>query len=143
MAYLAQRFLKQARDVLNRPPVEIDSGGLDLLLAYKWPGNVRELRAVMRRAALNSSDRITARDLAGCLNRQSAPPVSTAFIGYAPLQQRVRDRIHALESDAIVTALKDAMGNKAQAARLLGIDYKTFRTKLKTLASAQEAPAHG
>ncbi len=143
VAYLAQRFLKQARDVLNRPPVEIDSGGLDLLFAYKWPGNVRELRAVMRRAALNSSDRITARDLAGCLNRQSAPPVSTAFIGYAPLQQRVRDRIHALESDAIVTALKDAMGNKAQAARLLGIDYKTFRTKLKTLEATHEAPAHG
>jgi len=141
--FLAQRFLKQAREVLGRPTGEIDPGALDLLCAYEWPGNVRELRTVIRRAALATSDRITACDLAGSLCRQTAVPVSVVSNRCTPLHQRVRDQVHALECDAIVTALKDAMGNKAKAARLLGIDYKTFRTKLKTHEAERGATANG
>ena len=115
--YLAQRFLKNARDVLNRPPAELDPGAIDWLCAYGWPGNVRELRTVIRRAALSKSDRITAWDLAGSLRRQTAAPVPAASGARPPLHQRVKDQVRALEHDAIVTALKDAMGNKAKAAR--------------------------
>ena len=141
--FLAQRFLKHAREVLGRPTGEIDPGGLDLLCAYRWPGNVRELRTVIRRAALTTSDRIAACDLAGSLRRQTAAPVPAVSNRCTSLHQRVRDQVHSLERDAIVTALKDTMGNKAKAARLLGIDYKTFRTKLKMLESEDEAPADG
>ena len=130
--YLAQRFLKQAREVLNRPAAEIDPAAIDWLCAYGWPGNVRELRTVIRRAALTKSDRITAWDLAGSLRREAAAPVPASGPPL-PWHQRVRDQVHAIEHDAIATALKDAMGNKAKAARDLGMDYKTFRTKLKTL----------
>ena len=66
------------------------------------------------------------------LGWQSAPPNCAAcpgdFGARPPLHQRVKDQVRALEHDAIVTALKDAMGNKAKAARLLRIDYKTFHT---------------
>ena len=137
--YLAQRFLKQAREVLNRPAAEIDPAAIDWLCAYGWPGNVRELRTVIRRAALTGSDRIAASDLAGSLRRQTAAPVPAAPGARLPLQQLVRDQVHALEHDAMATALKDAMGNKAKAARDLGMDYKTFRTKLKTLETADGA----
>ena len=142
--YLAQRFLTHARDDLNRPPAEIDPGAIDLLCSYRWPGNVRELRTVMRSAALNRSDRITVSDLAGRMRGQAEASVPAAtFTGCAPLPDRVRDQVHALESEAIATALKDSMGNKTKAARLLGIDYKTFRTKLKTLEAEHGATTHG
>ena len=49
--FLAQQFLKQAREVLDRPPAEIDAGALDLLCAYRRPGNVRELRRSNRLAS--------------------------------------------------------------------------------------------
>ncbi len=137
--YLAQRFLKNARDVLNRPPAELDSEAIEWLCAYSWPGNVRELRTVIRRAALAWSDRITAWDLAGSLRRQTAAPVLAASCSRAPLHQRVKDQARGIEHDAIATALKDAKGNKAKAARDLGMDYKTFRTKLKTLDAVDEA----
>ncbi len=139
--FLAQRFLKQAREVLNRPPVEIDPGALDLLCGYRWPGNVRELRAVMRRAALTRSDRIMPCDLSCSLRCEAGPPVSAVSPARLPLPQRVKDKVHAVERDAIMSALKDAMGNKAEAARLLGIDYKTYRTKLKMLDTEREAVA--
>jgi DNA-binding protein Fis len=43
----------------------------------------------------------------------------------------------------VVAALDQAGGNKAEAARLLGIDYKTYRTKLKTLAERHGAQTDG
>ncbi|VFU16383.1 protein of unknown function (plasmid) [Methylocella tundrae] len=54
------------------------------------------------------------------------------------LRHKVQDHIRALEGDAVVKALEQARGNKAEAARLLGIDYKTYRTKLKTLRERVE-----
>ena len=141
--FLAHRFLKQAREVLNWPAIEIDSGALDMLCAYRWPGNARELRTVMRRAALTRSDRVMNSDLAGslrCTCELPLPAVSPAVPkGRQPLPQRVKDQVHAVERDAIMTALKDAMGNKAEAARILGIDYKTYRTKLKMLGAEHGA----
>ena len=49
----------------------------------------------------------------------------------------------AIESDAVVRALEQARGNKAEAARLLGIDYKTYRTKLKMLGDREGTTVNG
>jgi two-component system nitrogen regulation response regulator GlnG len=140
--FLAQRFLTQAREALKRPTAEIDPAAIDRLCSYRWPGNVRELRTVMRRAALIRSDRIAPADIADSLgdgdcavHALMAPDVCIS------LPQRIRGQVNAIERDAIVAALKQAMGNKAKAARLLGIDYKTYRTKLKMLGTEHEAAA--
>jgi DNA-binding NtrC family response regulator len=138
--FLARRFLTQAREALGRPPVEIAPAALDLLSAYRWPGNARELRNVMRRAALTASRTITSDHLVDNLGDGAAPaPPAHKPIGSVSL----RDRLRATERDAIIAALGQAGGNKAEAARLLGIDYKTYRTKLKTLAERHGAPADG
>jgi two-component system nitrogen regulation response regulator GlnG len=136
IAFLAQRFLTQARESLGRPLVEIEPAALDLLRAHRWPGNVRELRNVMRRAALTESGMITPAHLAVSLGGggAAAAPAREAPAGAVSLRNRVRGQVRAIERDAIVTALDQAGGNKAEAARRLGIDYKTYRTKLKMLA---------
>jgi DNA-binding NtrC family response regulator len=46
----------------------------------------------------------------------------------------VQQRVQQVERESILNALAEARGNKAAAARRLGIDYKTFRVKLKTFA---------
>jgi DNA-binding NtrC family response regulator len=138
--FLAQRFLTQARDVLGRPPVEIEPAALDLLRAYQWPGNVRELRNVMRRTALTASDTITPAHLGDNLGGGAAAPVQKSPAGGASLRNRVRGQVQVIERDAVVAALEQARGNKAKAARLLGIDYKTYRTKLKMLGEGPRAP---
>jgi DNA-binding NtrC family response regulator len=59
------------------------------------------------------------------------------------LRGRVQDKVREVERDAIIEALKRAGGNKAEAARKLGIDYKTYRMKLKTVVDRGRAEAHG
>ncbi len=142
--FLARRFLTQARESLNRPPVEISPAALDLLSTYQWPGNVRELRNVMRRSALTTSQMITPDHLAPSLGDYAAPatPPQKPTVP-ATLRDRVRDQIRAIERAAFVAALEETGGNKAEAARLLGIDYKTYRTKLKTLTEGHETDANG
>ena len=89
----------------------------------------------MRRAALTESDMITPAHLAVSLGGgATAAPAREAPAGAVSLRNRVRGQVRAIERDAIVTALDEAGGNKAEAARRLGIDYKTYRTKLKMLA---------
>jgi DNA-binding NtrC family response regulator len=73
--------------------------------------------------------------IAGCLGGRAiaAGPAAHEADPGAPLCPTMQDRIRTVERGAILDALAQARGNKAQAARLLGVDYKTFRTKLKTL----------
>ncbi|MDR3515796.1 MAG: sigma-54 dependent transcriptional regulator [Azospirillaceae bacterium] len=133
--FLARRFLESARASLGRPSIDIHPAAFDLLRAHRWPGNVRELRNVMRRAALTTSDIITPDLLrvGGFGTNAPAVPPEPVSAGAASLGHRVRDQVRAVERDAVVGALEQAKGNKAEAARLLGIDYKTYRTKLKML----------
>lgn len=143
--FLTRRFLTQAREALGRPPVDVAPAALDLLCAYHWPGNVRELRNVMRRAALTVSDVITPRHLEDSLGGGVAPAIAArkAPAASTSLRHRVQDQVRVIERDAVIAALEQAGGNKAKAARLLGIDYKTYRTKLKLLGEWQGEPANG
>jgi two-component system nitrogen regulation response regulator GlnG len=96
----------------------------------------------MRRAALVGSETITLDHLADSLGGgATAAPAQKPPAG-ASLRHRVRDQVRAIEGDALMAALEQAKGNKAEAARLLGIDYKTYRTKLKMLAERQGAAAN-
>ena len=145
IVFLTQRFLTQAREALGRPPVEVTSSALDLLRAYHWPGNVRELRNVMRRAALTVSDILGPSQFADSLGQGVAPvvPARETLDGSTSLRHRVQRHVRAFERDAIVGALEQARGNKAKAARLLGIDYKTYRMKLKLFEGREGAVPDG
>lgn len=135
--FLAYRFLTQAREDLARPPMKIAPDALDLLRERTWPGNVRELRNVMRRMALVGSDLLTASDIVNGLNDRIRPQASAprSALDPASLRNRVQDKVRELECEAVLDALQKAGGNKAQAARNLGIDYKTYRMKLKLVRS--------
>ena len=96
----------------------------------------------MRRAALIKTDAAILGHLADSLGTEEAPivapPASTASA--SSLRHRVQGHVRLIERDAVVGALSQAGGNKAEAARLLGIDYKTYRRKLKMLGAAQDDP---
>ena len=85
---------------------------------YEWPGNVRELKNTLWRAALLSEGApIETRHLG--LPTRGAP----AIVGPLSLEQA--------ESRAIDEALRSTAGNKAQAAKVLGIARSTLLEKLK------------
>jgi DNA-binding NtrC family response regulator len=101
---------------------------LAVLGAYAWPGNVRELFHVVERAAVMcSAEIIDVGDLPPALAQ--APGVKGgAFAAFEHLP--MRDAVAALEKHMIVRALATARGNRAEAARLLGIARPQLYAKM-------------
>jgi len=98
------------------------------LLAHAWPGNVRELFHVVERAAVMcSTDVIDVADLPQALT--SAPPVAAA--GLATFEgMPLREALAMLEKHLVERALVRSAGNRAEAARLLGIARPQLYTKM-------------
>ena len=137
--YLAKRFMDLANTELQKSVQNFNQAAVDALLAYDWPGNVRQLRSVIRRAVLLADDVITAEQLAmdGRVRREEGlnyPPevlLSGADPSDLPLRELVRRKVVVIEREILCNVLREAGGNKAKAARLLHIDYKTMHTKIR------------
>jgi DNA-binding NtrC family response regulator len=135
--YLAKRFLDNANLELNKQVKGFSETALNTLFAYNWPGNVRQLRSIIRRAALLADDLITEKHLE--LKRVDVPGMAfTPKVQGAPwknlsLKEIVQQSITAVEREVFTQVLRQTGGNKAKAARLLQVDYKTIHEKVKKL----------
>ena len=135
--YLAKRFLDNANLELNKQVKGFSETALNTLFAYNWPGNVRQLRSIIRRAALLADDMITEKHLE--LKRVDVPGMAfTPKVQGAPwknlsLKEILQQSITAVEREVFTQVLKQTGGNKAKAARLLQVDYKTIHEKVKKL----------
>ncbi|MDP2644987.1 MAG: sigma-54 dependent transcriptional regulator [Desulfobacterales bacterium] len=145
--YLANRFLKIANSELEKDVQGFSESVIDILLAYKWPGNVRQLRSTIRRAVLLADDIITDKHLdlgrAPVSERSSSPQMIKILQEDFSYKDILRQQIVALEREMISQALEHTGGNKAKAARLLHIDYKTIHTKVKHLGITMKGKGHG
>jgi two-component system nitrogen regulation response regulator GlnG len=110
---------------------------LEALLAYDWPGNVRQMKSTMRRAVLLANDVITEKHLdietAPTLGLPPTPKNEKVLWKDLPLKDIVRRNTAAVEREVLTQVLRSTGGNKAKAARLLHVDYKTIFTKVKQL----------
>ncbi|APO96006.1 sigma-54-dependent transcriptional regulator [Xanthomonas vesicatoria] len=96
------------------------------VLAYPWPGNVRELRNVMQRSqVLVRGHSIEADDLDEALGALAPPQAMPA----APDMQ-LPEAVARLEKQMIQDALVHSGGNRAEAARRLGIHRQLLYRKL-------------
>ena len=132
--YLAGRFLDQTNAELHKEVQGFSGSALEALSSYLWPGNVRQLRSVIRRAVLLARDLITP----GHLNimgtgapAQSMPPLAPASWRESSLKEIVRLNVDRVEKEVLTQVLQHTHGNKAKAARMLSIDYKTMHLKVK------------
>jgi len=139
--YLAKRFLDLANIELNKMIPGFTNEAVDTLMSYNWPGNVRQLRSVIRRATLVARETITEKDLS--IKRASVPGLlfSPKIQGMpwknASLSEIVQQSVLAVEKEVLTKVLKLTGGNKARAARLLQVDYKTMHTKAKKFGIQQ------
>jgi DNA-binding NtrC family response regulator len=134
---LVDHLLARACVRLRRPIVGISSGALKRLLAHEWPGNVRELANTLERAvALTDLDTILPEDLSHAAVETDAPDqlsgAARAGLTLADFSKRYARRV-----------LEERNGNKAAAARALGIDRRTLYRMLddRTPADDDEADA--
>ncbi|WP_308276637.1 sigma-54-dependent transcriptional regulator [Prevotella sp.] len=117
----ADLFVRHANEELDRDVEEFDSAAAEMLASHPWTGNLRELNNVVKRAVLLTRGKhITPLELS-----QAMPPS----------QPEPTMALHDEDSERsrIVAALRQTNGNKAAAARLLGIDRKTIYNKIERL----------
>lgn len=114
------------------PPRHISSEAAHALLTYHWPGNVRQLKnAIERACAVCAGDSIRAEHLPEPLSGQRksalrAAPLATEGAPTLP------ERLRAFERELLREALREARGNRTQAARALGIPRRTLTHKLQS-----------
>ncbi len=108
----------------------LDPDALAMLQNYHWPGNVRELENVLERAlVVSSGTKIRIEDIFLPESR----PVTDENQAYKAenLWDVSKRATSEAERQAIAAALKDAKGNKSEAARRLHISYRVILKKIK------------
>jgi two-component system nitrogen regulation response regulator GlnG len=137
--YLAKRFVDITNLELQKNVKGFSQSAVDALLACDWPGNVRQLRSVIRRAVLLADEMITEQHLRiDCVSPKLANPGSgcnqetpDTLPEGLPFKEIMQRRIVAIEREILAHVLRETGGNKAKAARLLHIDYKTIHSKVR------------
>jgi len=118
---LARYFLGKFSRKLRKDIRDFDSKAIKMLTAYGWPGNVRELENLVERAVvLAKGEQIGEGELVFC-----GIPKADGAIDF---DRQVS--LKEMESVYVDNILKQCEGNVSQAARILGIDRKTLRSKL-------------
>jgi DNA-binding NtrC family response regulator len=131
---LANAFLQEFAKENERPVKPLTDEALRLLLAYPWPGNVRELRTAIEHGVVMSNDAvIDVRHLPQFLLSQPTALVQSPVHPKNSLDDMAEFNLHALEANAIRSALATAGGNRTRAADLLGVSRRTLQRKLKDL----------
>lgn len=111
---------------------------LALLQAQAWRGNIRELRNVLEQVALRTDDHhIDGPTLAGVLRSAGLEQIAAPELPLAApapvagdLLRPLADQVAELERRAMAAALARTGGNRAAAARLLGMSRASFYDKL-------------
>jgi two-component system NtrC family response regulator len=121
-AFLDQAAVRHGIEVRSLPPAVLRA-----LMEHGWPGNVRELANVIERLVLLAED--------GWVNLEDLPPemrrTGTGEEGCPfslPAAGVVWDQV---EKGMMRQALARSRGNRAAAARLLGLTYKAFLYRLE------------
>jgi DNA-binding NtrC family response regulator len=153
---LASYFLNQFNPILRKNVRSISKRSTQLLIDYSWPGNVRELQNVIQQAIIMAEDiilpehlpvylkeSIIGTDLVSAQVKANENLVGADFMstlgekgkissaeGFS-LKKIINQLSQETERRIILEVLKKTNWNKAKAARLLKINYKTLYLKIK------------
>ncbi len=124
---LVRHFAYKFAEEAGKKQPRFSDQTLLVLRNYGWPGNVRELENVVQRlVVMTDGDFIEVPDL-------------PSLMRFSALGKTGFDRpLAEVEAEYICNVLASVNGNKTQAARILGIDRKTLREKLKNATTGNQ-----
>jgi transcriptional regulator of acetoin/glycerol metabolism len=106
--------LRKAAERYGREPLKVSSEALAQMAAYRWPGNVRELQNAIQFAFVRCT---------GPVIRPYDLPLEIREFQSTALS---RGPGRKLDTTAVAAMLKKTGGNKARAAKLLGVGRATL-----------------
>ena len=143
IAELAQFFMKQSALRCKKDLIAIEDDVLAVFKSFPWPGNIRQLENIIERAVvIAEGNAITLQELPAEIfqgdmlepsfhgNGNSNGHGEEEDNGARSLSPMRRERMRMLREE-LVRALATARGNKAEAARALGIARSTLVSQLK------------
>jgi len=128
--FLVQRFLGR-----SERPLTIRKDALDRIMSHHWPGNVRELENVITRAVVLAPGGTITPECIQFAGRSSTDAAS--WLEQIPYRDGYWQVIRQVEAQLVKAALGEAQGNKAEAARILGIQRRLLYEKLSELGLNQ------
>lgn len=140
--HFMQKFAKQ----LACAPLPISAELLDACKIHTWPGNLRELENLIKRFLVMRDEKAQLEQLLEKAREVQASRTPAVGMPAAGLRSHLRAQKATIEREEISRVLKMTGYNRAQAARVLKISYKSLRTKAQeyglvnpSLAAAREA----
>ncbi len=117
---LINHFIKKYSAEYGKEQKVFSDDALKILRDYFWPGNVRELENLVQRlVVMTDGDVVEPCDL----------PKHMRY--FAPRCLDLNRSLAEIEADHIKMVMFRVKGNKSKASKILGIDRKTLREKLK------------
>jgi transcriptional regulator with PAS, ATPase and Fis domain len=121
---LVNHFIAKHKRAASAKLLEVSPEAMGKLMGYHWPGNARQLENVIQRAyALGADGWLRTEDLPQEIAHQAVETVKT-------VKTDTNFNLKVLEKKTIKQALREAGGNKAEAAKLLGINTTTVYRKM-------------
>jgi len=118
---LANHFIRQFSETSGKEPPALSDKAIRVLRDYSWPGNVRELENLIQRViVMTDTELIDVTDFPSLMRFTANRNMD--------LDKSLAD----VEAEHIRNVLTSVDGNKTKASKILGIDRKTLREKLKT-----------
>jgi len=128
---LIRHFIRHYSQEMERNVKGINKEAEQLLLSYNWPGNVRELENTIERAiSLANSDTITPENLP---EKFRSAPSGHPYISFPEEGVDLEQELMGVEKLLIDEALKRSGGVKKEAAKLLGVSFRSLRYRLEKL----------
>ncbi|HVE84041.1 MAG TPA: sigma 54-interacting transcriptional regulator, partial [Myxococcales bacterium] len=150
LAHIARHFVALYAARFGTGARDISGGALEALEGYDWPGNVRELENAIKSAVVLASDTVLPEhlppELRGPASNVIAMPSSPPGGSGERLKVEIEIGLHASEIDLkalgaeaaeqaerslLAALLRRGRTSGAQMAKLLSVDPKTLRTKLR------------
>ncbi|HUW58559.1 MAG TPA: sigma 54-interacting transcriptional regulator [Planctomycetota bacterium] len=118
--YFVEAYSRKHHKAIKR----ISTPAIDMLMAYHWPGNVRELENCIERAVLMSNDDV--------IHGHHLPPtLQTAEASHTQSEGTLQQSLDNLEREMLMEALKSSRGNRAKAARTLGLTERVMGLRIQ------------
>ncbi len=117
---LVKFFNKKFSQENSKPKLKFERNVLTALKNYAWPGNVRELENFIQRLVIMHDNTITTEEIPDYMKSRPVEIESTTTL-----------TLKEVEKKYILKVLAANDNNKTKAAKILGIDRKTLREKLK------------
>ena len=129
---LIQHFLEKYNQEMDKNIQQVSPEAMKLMVNYPYPGNVRELENIIERAVtLEPHDQIMVETLPDHLMQKRRLIQLSSDIEIPENGFDLECIVETLERNLLIKALKRANGVRTEAARILGISFRSMRYRLE------------